>query len=69
MVVLVIFAFYRKFLVKYFKKGEKIAGFKGSVLGNSMPLLGQTFKEKVIKYKKNRVKPFLNFIQKGTAGC
>lgn len=30
---------------KFFKKADKISGLKNSVLGNSMPLLGQAFKE------------------------
>jgi hypothetical protein len=46
-ILLVIFLLIRKFCRNIFKQGDKIAGFKSTVLGNAMPLLGDTFKEKV----------------------
>ena len=48
--MLIIFLLVRKFCRNAFKQGDKIAGFKSTVLGhatNAMPLLGDTFKEKV----------------------
>lgn len=46
-IVCVIYLFFRKLIRKIFKKGDKLAGLKGSVDLKSMPLLGNSFKEKV----------------------
>ena len=49
-IVCVVYLFFRKLIRKLFKKGDKLAGLKGSVDLKSMPLLGNSFKEKVNKY-------------------
>jgi len=46
-IVCVVYLFFRKLIRKLFKKGDKLAGLKGSVDLKSMPLLGNSFKEKV----------------------
>lgn len=48
--MLLVFLIIRKFCKGAFKQGDKISGFKTTMLGhatNAMPLLGETFKEKV----------------------
>lgn len=48
--MLLVFLIIRKFCKGTFKQGDKISGFKTTMLGhatNAMPLLGETFKEKV----------------------
>ena len=44
-IVCIIYLFFRKMLRKLFKKGDK--GFGGAVDLRSMPLLGNSFKDKV----------------------
>lgn len=52
-IVCVVYLFFRKLIRKIFKKGDKLAGLKGSVDLKSMPLLGNSFKEKVSKTSVN----------------
>jgi len=50
--VLIVALLCRKFIKKYLKKSDKIGNLKGSVDLKAMPLLGNSFKEKVRIEKK-----------------
>ena len=46
-IICIIYLFFRKLCRKLFNKGDKLTGLKGSVDLKAMPLLGNSFKEKV----------------------
>ncbi|CAF0843687.1 unnamed protein product [Brachionus calyciflorus] len=46
-IICIIYLFFRKLFRKIFGKGDKLSGLKGSVDLKAMPLLGNSFKEKV----------------------
>ena len=50
-----VYLFCRKLIRKIFKKGDKMSGLKSSVDLKSMPLLGNSFKEKVSARRLDRL--------------